>query len=113
MTSILANPTLVRTESMGSKPRDIEGIQELTLEEMDQVHGGFGPTGAVVGAVIAGGGVALNGGNAGQVVAAAIFGGVSGFFGAVGMPASAIAVGLMGAYATGRPVSTRMTHVQH
>jgi len=88
------------------------GMQELTLEEMDQVHGGFGPAGAIAGAVGAGLGVALTGGNAAQVVAGAIFGGVSGFFGGLGMYASSAAVAAMGAVATGKPDTIRFAKNQ-
>ena len=75
-------------------------MQLLTAEEMDQVHGGFGPAGAVAGAIGAGIGTYLTGGNAGQIAASALFGGVAGFFGGVGLYASSAAVAAMGAYAT-------------
>lgn len=46
----------------------VTGMQELTPEEIDQVHGGFGPGGAVVGAVVSGAGAYWSGGNAGPVL---------------------------------------------
>lgn len=72
---------------------------ELTGEEIEQVNGGFGPAGAITGAIVGGGVALLTGKNAGQVVSATIFGLVGGFFGGVGMQGARVAVGLMGGYA--------------
>ncbi|MDH0867456.1 class IIb bacteriocin, lactobin A/cerein 7B family [Mitsuaria sp. GD03876] len=100
MTAFIANPTPVHAGAWRADAGEPVGIQELTLEEIEQVHGGFGPAGALAGAVGAGVGSYLTGGNAGQVAAAAIFGGVAGFFCGVGMYASSATVAAMGTFAT-------------
>lgn len=87
--------------------------RSLTQQEIDQVAAGFGPVGAVAGAIGTGAGVYLTGGNAAQVVAGAIFGGVAGFFGGLGMYGSAVAVTALGAVATGRPRVLRVSIVNH
>lgn len=92
------------------------GMRELTAEEIDQVQGGFGPGGAVVGAIVSGAGSYLSGGNAGQIASAAILGGVAGFFGGLGgvaMQSTGLAVGLIGAYTASRPNPIRYSMEQH
>lgn len=90
---------------------------ELTEQEIDQVQGGFGPAGAITGAVIGGGVALLTGKNAGQVASAAIFGLVGGFFGGVGMHGTRVAVGLLGGYAVARSArpdrSDQYSYVKH
>ena len=65
------------------------------------MHGGVGPTGVAVGAIVGGYRAYHNGGNAGQIVAGAIFGGVTGFFGGLGMWGSAAVTGIMGSFVGG------------
>ena len=55
-------------------------MRTLTVNEVDDVSGGIGVGGAVIGGAIGAGSAALNGAGAGQVVSAAIMGAVSGFF---------------------------------
>ena len=56
-------------------------MKELTMEETNQVNGGYGVGGAALGAVIGGADAYLEGGDLGDVVIGTIFGGISGFFG--------------------------------
>ncbi len=74
-------------------------MRELTLEEVEDVNGGFGVVGATIGAVTGGVSAAYNGGNAGQIAAATILGGVSGWFGGLASASSGFARGMWGAYA--------------
>lgn len=56
-------------------------MRELTMEEMDEVVGGVGPVGAAIGVAVGAGSAAVQGGNAGEIIAGGILGGASGFFG--------------------------------
>jgi lactobin A/cerein 7B family class IIb bacteriocin len=72
-------------------------MQELTQAEIDQVHGGVGPVGAAIGAVIGGVGAAaataITGGNPGAVITAGLCGAATGAVaGASGIGAISLAV---------------------
>ncbi|MEW5683129.1 MAG: hypothetical protein AB1780_12165 [Pseudomonadota bacterium] len=62
-------------------------MQELTFEQVEEVNGGVGPWGAVVGGVVAGGQAALSGKSGGQIAGALFLGAASGFFGGAGAAA--------------------------
>ncbi len=108
MTSVFAAPSPTYASAMHAhREGEIEGIQELTQEEIDQVNGGILPAVIVAGGAAAGAYSAWHsGGNAGQIAAGAILGGVAGMYGALGMVGSATAVTMIGSFAGGGGVWT-------
>ena len=58
-------------------------MRELKNHELSEVTGGIGIAGAAIGAAIGAGGAIVNDASAGQVIGAAVVGGVSGFFGGI------------------------------
>ncbi len=85
----------------------VKGMQELTPEEIDQVHGGVAPA-VLVAAGAIGGAYATwhSGGNAAQIAAGAILGGVAGMYGALGLVGRATAVTAITSFAGGGGVWT-------
>ncbi|RDE07645.1 class IIb bacteriocin, lactobin A/cerein 7B family [Pelagibacterium lacus] len=84
-------------------------MRELKTNEIEDVSGGVGPGGAVLGAVIGGVGAAVSGGNAGQIAGAALLGGVGGFFGAIALGGYGGAVtGMFGAKAVAVGAATSL-----
>ncbi len=85
-------------------------MRELTIEEMEQVDGGFGIPGAIVGAGLAGVSSIASGDSAGQVVANIGFGMMTGFYGGwavvgglqTGYRVASGALGVTSAYLNGR-----------
>ena len=73
-------------------------MRELTSEEIEQVSGGVGVLGAVIGAVVGGGSAAFNGGNVGNIIGGAALGAVSGFFGGIATASTGLARGLFSVY---------------
>ena len=85
----------------------VKGMQELTPEEIDQVHGGVVPAVLVAAGAVGGAYAAWHsGGNAGQIAAGAILGGVAGMYGALGMVGRATAVTAISSFAGGGGVWT-------
>lgn len=77
-------------------------MRDLSLTEVRDVSGGNPIVlGAVAGAVTTGYGAWHGGGNAGQIASAAILGGVSGFYGGLGMFGSSIAVAVLATFSGG------------
>ena len=74
----------------------------LNKEETEIAAGGVVPVGVAIGIGVVTGrlGAKLNGGNASQIAARAILGGVAGFGGAVGRTIQAINAGVLGLIAT-------------
>lgn len=73
-------------------------MRELTSEEIEQVSGGFGPVGAVLGGLAGGLSSAATGGNFGQIVGGAAFGAAAGFFGGIASVTTGITRIMFGAY---------------
>jgi hypothetical protein len=80
-------------------------MQELTFEQVEEVSGGVGPWGAVVGGVIAGGSAALSGKSVGQIAGATVLGAASGFFGGAGAAAWNAGARMTGALYTSKAVA--------
>lgn len=77
-------------------------MRELSIQETRDVPGGSPLVfGTLAGAAAGGYGAWHGGGNAGQVVSGALLGGVSGFYGGLGMFISSTVVGSMAAFAGG------------
>jgi lactobin A/cerein 7B family class IIb bacteriocin len=108
MTSTCATLSpMYSTAIQAHQSAEFQGIQELTEEEIDQVNGGILPAVIVAGGAVAGAYSAWHsGGNAGQIAAGAILGGVAGMYGALGMVGSATAVTMIGSFAGGGGVWT-------
>ena len=85
-------------------------MRELTTKEMEQVDGGFGIPGAIIGAGLAGVTSIASGDSAGQVVASMGFGMMTGFYGGwaatgglqAGYRIGSSAMGIASAYLNGR-----------
>lgn len=116
MTSMHAVSSSIQVhQKAGDRPL-VQGMQELTMEEMDQVHGGFGPGGALVGAFLGGLSSYAAGHNVGQIAAYTIIGGVGGFFGGLGsaaMHVNAAGLGALGIYASSRPNPIKFAKAQN
>lgn len=86
-----------------------EVMRELFREESEAVAGGNPVViGVVAGAAVGAYSTWHGGGNAGQIAAGAILGGVSGLYGGLGMWGSSITVGAFGSFAGG---GGRITHM--
>ena len=66
-------------------------MRELTLEEMEQVAGGLGPAGAVIGGVSG-------------IIGGATLGAVGGFFGGIASATTGLGRAMFGGYAVGASV---------
>jgi hypothetical protein len=90
-------------------------MRELNEFEAIEASGGVLPAAVVgstaVGIIVGGYSAWHSGGNAGQIAAGAILGGVSGFYGGLGMFGSAIATGAFSAFAGGGGRWTRSEDV--
>lgn len=92
----------IDTESFATAP----DLAELTDEEINRVGGGVVPVivaSVAAGAAVSGYGAYHSGANAGAIASAAILGGVSGFYGSLGLWTGAVVVGAMASFAGGRP----------
>ncbi len=76
-------------------------MRELTIDEMEQVDGGIGFHGAVMGAAAGAIGAALTGGGVAEIATGAMFGAVSGFFGGIGGATVGITRGMFSGYSLG------------
>lgn len=76
-------------------------MRELTQDEVEQVSGGVGPVGAVIGGLAGGIGAGLNNQGIGIIIASATFGAVSGFFGGIAGATTGFARYSFGTYAVG------------
>lgn len=74
-------------------------MRELTQSEIEQVSGGFGIPGAVIGGITGGLSSAAGGGNAGQIIGTAATGAVGGFFDGVAGATTGFGRYMFGAYA--------------
>lgn len=73
-------------------------MRELTVEETEMVHGGFGAVGAALGGIAGGINGAINGDGVGDVLKGATFGAASGFFGGIASGTTGFARAAFGAY---------------
>ncbi|NKB34809.1 MAG: hypothetical protein GKR91_17070 [Pseudomonadales bacterium] len=74
-------------------------MRELTLNEVEEVSGGFGLPGAVIGGIGGGLSSAVSGGNVGQIIGSTLTGAVGGFFGGIAGATTGAARYMFGAYA--------------
>jgi uncharacterized membrane protein len=73
-------------------------MRELTKRELEEVNGGFGLPGAVLGAVTGGAIAAGRGAGWGGIATGVILGGVSGFFGGISAATTGLSRYMFGAY---------------
>jgi len=76
-------------------------MRELTIDEIEQVNGGIGVYGAVLGAAGGAIGAAATGGGAAAIATGAIFGAASGFFGGIGAATFGFTRGMFTSYSLG------------
>ena len=73
-------------------------MRELTLKEVDEVSGGVGAVGAVLGGITGGAIAVAHGGGAANIISGVTLGAVSGFFGGIAGATSGITRYMFGAY---------------
>ena len=76
-------------------------MRELTHSEIEEVSGGFGPAGAVLGAASGGIAGAMGDNGVGGIIAGAAFGAVAGFFGGIAGASAGFARYSFGTYSLG------------
>lgn len=76
-------------------------MRELSYKEIEEVSGGFGPTGAVIGAITGGiaGGISTR--SVGGVLSGMAFGSVAGFFGGIASASTGFTRYAFGGYSVG------------
>ncbi len=74
-------------------------MRELTRSEIEEVSGGVGPAGALIGGITGGAISIAKGGGVGEVISGVAFGATSGFFGGIASAASGAGRYMFGAYA--------------